>query len=356
MKFISFILLFCMLVIIFPNASFAARYEGLGPISIRIQNPLYLQNLGLKPRRAETLPLGTMEVRVDSAYSNLYEYGWDKKTRLDMDMEYWRLGLNVHYGITDDLEVGMEIPFVHFEGGFLDAEIQNFHSFFGFPNGGRESISNGRFSYRFMEGSVDLFNYPPATFGVGDISFSIKHRLAGEDNNWPDISWFSDIKLPTGRKSRGFGSGSPDFGLGIALDASYKRLYGHFNCEYLLIGGNSAIDDYVKNQSFAYMVAGEYVILPSWSAIVQLNGQTPMFKSADYDSESGIPLDLVVGFKGIERNIINGGDLIWQFGFTEDVTSKGPSVDFTVFMSIGFRFDILGRHRPVGDWLASTDD
>jgi len=335
-----------------PGRVFARDYPSFGPISVRNQNPVYLQNLGLTPRRAEPLPHGTLETRIDSAYSNMYEYGQDANSMMDLDMEFWRLALHVDYGLTQDLEIGVEIPFVHFNGGFLDSFIQDFHNAFGLPNGGRDQVANNQFSYRFDAGGQTLFNFPAATFGLGDISIHVKNQLAGEDSDWPDLAWFADIKFPTGRRSRGFGSGAPDFGFGAILDASWKRLHGHFNCGYFVLGGNNMIDGFMYNNMFAYTVAGEVTILDNWSGIIQLNGSTPLLTGASYDQWNGVPLDLIVGFRGEEKRIIDNYDLIWQFGFSEDVTSRGPSVDFTIFLSIGFRFNLFERSRPVGDWLA----
>lgn len=361
MKTLNITPLAVILICLTAGMAHARDYPSFGPISVRNQNPVYLQNLGLTPRRAEPLPQGTLETRVDSAYSNLYEYGQNANATLDLDMEIWRLALNVDYGLTEDLEIGVEIPFMHFNGGFLDSFIRHFHDAFGLPNGGRDQVPDNRFSYRFNIGGNDLMNFPPADFGLGDIAIHFKQQLAGEDSDWPDLSWFADIKFPTGKQSRGFGSGGPDFGFGALLDASYKRLHGHFNCGYFALGGNSLIDGYMYSEMFAYMVAGEVTLLPTWSVIVQMNGSTPLLEGADFDTWDGVPLDLIVGFRGEEQNIIGNNDIIWQFGFSEDVTSQGPSVDFTVFLSIGFRFNLFERGRPAGDWLAvnrrqPTDD
>lgn len=333
---------------------FAREYAAFGPVELRTQNPIYLQHLGLTPRRAQVLPEGVIEMRTDSAYSNIFERGEGANELVDLDMEYWRLALRALYGLTDDLEVGVEIPFVHFGGGFLDAFIQGFHDAFGLPNAGRNTVPNGRFSYRLASGGADIVNYSPADFGLGDISLHVKHQLTGEDEDWPAIAWFSEIKLPSGRRARGFGSGGPDFGLGAAIDVSYKRIHGYFNLGYYVLGGNARMDGFMRSQMMAYMIAGEATILPNWSAIVELNGSTPLLKGTGIDPWDGLPLDLVVGFRGEEEDIFGGSDLIWQFGFSEDVTSRGPSVDFTVFASIGMRFDLFGRAQPVGDWIAKT--
>ncbi len=353
MKFVlSTAAIIAVIILIFPAQLHARNYNSFGPISVRNQNPVYLQNLGLTPRRAEPLANGTLETRIDSAYSNMYEAQSSKTSSMDFDMELWRLALNMDYGVRNDMEVGIEIPMLHFNGGFLDRFIQEFHNFFHLPNGGRENVPNGRFSYRFSSGGRDLLNYSDMGLGLGDISFHVKNQLLGEDDDWPDLSWFAEIKLPTGKKSRGLGSGAMDFGVGSILGVSHKRVHGHVNVGLYVLGGNQSISNFMYNNMFAFSLAGEVTLLPTWSMIVQLDGSTPLFNSTSMDDWDGVPMNLIVGFRGEERSVIRNSDLIWQFGFSEDITSMGPSVDFTVFFSIGMRFDILGRHRPAGDWLA----
>lgn len=331
----------------------ARDYEGFGPLSTRNQNPVYLQFLQLSPRRAEVLPEGMIEARVDSAYSNLFEQGTTRSSRLNLDMEYWRLAPVVAFGVKPGLEVGIEIPFVHMSGGFLDGFIQKFHKAFGFPNGGRDQVPNNEFHYRLDHNGKTLFDHSPLTFGLGDISIYMKQQLTGEDSEWPAIALFADLKFPTGQSDRGVGSGTPDFGFGLALDASWKRLHGYVNVGGFVLGGNEALDGLVQEAMLQYMIAGELTLLPDWSLIVQIEGGTPLLTGTGIDAWDGIPMDLIVGFRGEERDLFGqSGDLIWQFGFAEDITSQGPSVDFTVYMSIGVRFDLAGRSRPAGDWLA----
>ncbi|MFH0798975.1 MAG: DUF3187 family protein, partial [Pseudomonadota bacterium] len=345
-------ILLCLALILWAGAADAMEYEGFGPFTTRNQNPVYLQTLSLTPMRATTLPEGVMEARIDSAYSSVFDEDAKSGNVLDMQMEIWRLAPHIDYGLTDDFEIGLEVPLLHFSGGFLGSFIQKFHKAFGFPNAGRDLYPGDRFSYRFAAGGANLMNFPPATFGLGDIVISAKHQITGEDDNWPAISVFADLKFPTGRKSRGFGNGSPDLGVGGALDASWKRLHGYFNVGYFVTGGNDLISSYMQNEMLAYMIAGEVSIIPTLALIVQLNGSTPLLAHSGMEQWDGVPLDLIIGFRGEEPDMIPKSDFIWQVGFAEDVTSRGPSVDFTAFISVGVRFDIFGRSKPVGDWIA----
>ena len=341
------------LILLHAGEAGARQWEGAGPIVSRNQNAVYLQNLSLTPQRAEVLPEGMIETRIDSAYSNMFEKESNAFASLNLDMEFWRLAIRTDYGIRPDLQIGIEIPLVNFWGGFLDGFIQDFHKFFGFPNAGRDRVPNGEFHYSFSAGGRQRFDFASTRLGLGDIALRVKGQLTGEDDDLPAISWFSELKFPTGMQSRGWGSGAPDFGFGMAMDLTWKRLHGYFNWGYYAIGGNSYIDDLMYNQMLAYMIAGELSIIENLSVIVQLNGSTPLYHGTGLDQWDGVPLDLVIGFKGEQRNLLGEwGDLLWQVGFSEDITSRGPSVDFTVYMSIGFRFDINERKRPPIDWLA----
>lgn len=346
------ILITIISILFAANVSWAREYNGLGPISLRNQNPVYLRFLSLTPQRAAVIPEGVIEFRIDSAYSNVYEYGVNGTTNLDLDMEIWRTSPHFLYGIAEDMEIGIEIPLLHFNGGFLDSFIQKFHKAFGFPNGGRGNVPNGQFSYAFTYNGTQVFSYPEASLGLGDISVSFKNQLTGEESDLPAMSWFTEIKFPTGKKSRGFGSGTPDFGLGYLFETSWKRIHGYLGSGLYALGGNESIDAYMYSQMFAYSVAGEVAILPSCSFLVELNGSTPLFTKAHIDDWEGTPLDLVVGFRGELQKLIGTHDFIWQLAFSEDITSEGPSVDFTVFASVGVRFDLFGRTRPAGDWQA----
>lgn len=339
-------------LVLLPASALARDHPGFGPISVRTQNPVYLQTLGLTPQRAEVVPEGAIEVRFDSAYSNLFERGTSATSSLDLDMEVWRLAPQVKYGITDDLEAGIEVPLLNFNGGFLDSFIQRFHRFFGLPNAGRDQVPDGRYSYRFDANGATRFNYSSAALGLGDIVLHLKHQLTGEDRDAPAFAIFADVKLPTGKKDRGFGTGAPDFGLGGVLEASYRRLHGYLNLGYFANGGSDRFGDYMRGQMFAYNVAGELTLLPSWTLVVGLNGSTPLLSGAGIGEWDGFPMDLVVGFRGEEAKLLGGQNFIWQVGFAEDITGGGPSVDFTVFLSLGIRLDVFGRSRPAGDWLA----
>ncbi len=319
----------------------AKEYPAFGPLTIHNQNPIYLQTLGLEPTRATVLPVGSLEARVDLAYSNIFEQGQSAAHRLNLDMELMRLALHLAYGLRSDLELGLEVPFFHSGGGFLDAFIQDFHRFFHLPNGGRDRVPNNEYHYQFFSGGSLIYNIPSQSFMIGDIAVRIKHHFVDETAAVPGIAWFADFKLPSGSNGRGTGSDGFDFGMGLAMEKTWKRLHGYLNMQYILSGADNPLADYMRRTMFAFAAAVEVTLLDTWSIIAQLDGSTPLLTGTGMEAWDGVPMDLIIGFRGCESGLIGGHDLIWQAGFSEDVLSGGPSVDFTAFLSIGIRF-----HRP----------
>ena len=345
-------LLWTASILLLPTESIARTHPSFGPITLREQNPIYLQSLGLTPTRATVLPEGSIETRLDWAYSSVFEQGQSATNRVTLDMEMMRLAAHVIYGLTSNFEVGIELPFYHSGGGFLDSFIQEFHKFFGLPNGGRETVPNNQYTYQFFSGGNLIYNVPSQSFMIGDITLRFKNHVVEETRARPALAWFVDIKLPTGSKSRGTGSGAPDFGVGVALEKNYKRIHGYLDAEYIVAGGNDSIDAFMRQAMIAFAAAFEVSILDTWSAIIQLNGSSPLLAHTGMETWDGIPMNLIVGFRGEEPGLLGGNDLFWQAGFAEDVLSTGPSVDFTVFLSLGVRFHKPKKVSNQNQWLA----
>lgn len=285
-----------------------------------------------------------MEVRVDSATSNLFEQDSNAAADIDLDMELWRTAWVTSYGLVPDWEISLEIPTLHFEGGFLDPFIQDFHDFFGFPNGGRDTVANGRFRYAVSQSGQTLYQVNPRAYHVGDLTLSLKNQILTEAAVAPALAWIFVMKFPSGDTDLGLGSGNVGFGLGAALEKSYRRWHGYLNLNFLYEGGNERIESLMRREAFDFSFAGEYSFSQKVSALVQLVGGTPRLRGTGLQTWDGVPLDLVIGARGSE------GKFFWQAAFSEDVRAVGPSVDFTAWISTGIRFGAVKSYQ--GDFLA----
>lgn len=296
------------------------------------------------PTRAYVLHERESELAAISEYSSIVERGGDKKGYSDIDMEAWRLALVGRMGFKHNFEGFFEMPFYHMSGGFLDGFVQDFHRAFGFPNAGRERLPNGRFKYMLIKDGRIVYDYPPVTFLWGDLKLGIRHQVLGESRFRPALSLSFSTRLPTGKQSRGVGSRGMDFLLGVDLEKGGKRWGIYFNTAYAVMSNMGTDEDLVKNVAWQSSLAGEIIISRWVSFVAQLVGGTPELQGVDDDEWNGWPLDFMAGFQGKVDSA--AGRWGWRVGFAEDITSQGPSVDFTVLMSVSWRpFKKLSNHN-----------
>ncbi len=348
LKGFKFLIFTCGFTFCLFNFKFAtaAEFAPKGPLTVRNQNPIYLEFLNLEPTRAVALPVGQIEFRIDSAYSNIFEEasGGTNNTAFMFDMELLRTAFHLNAGVYDGMEVGLELAFMRLDNGFLDSFIQKFHNFFHFPNGGRENFPNDQYHYWFSQNGAVLYQVPKKQpFELGDLTFSFKHNFLGEGDLMPAVAWLFYFKFPTGSLQDGTSSGNPDFGLGAAFEKNYGRWHGYLNLAYFTNGGQEPLQNYIYDQYFTYMIGGEFSVSHPVSLNAQITGGTPLLHGVGKVQWDSFPMDLQLGARGEHPLTAFGAPdmkLIWQGGFTEDLNPNGPSIDFTIFGSVGVKFNL----------------
>ena len=158
----------------------AENFEGLGPFSHRVQNPLYLQGVTLLPDRSQVLPMRTLEAEWANAYSNIYERINQSGFDYIADMELLRVGWRAHYGLGNGFEIGGEVPWFQTWGGFLDSFIQDYHNAFGFPNGGRQRVANDQFAFHVIQGGTTLYSFDSANWNLWDVRVFVMNQVMEE--------------------------------------------------------------------------------------------------------------------------------------------------------------------------------
>ncbi|PIR20654.1 MAG: hypothetical protein COV45_04945 [Deltaproteobacteria bacterium CG11_big_fil_rev_8_21_14_0_20_47_16] len=346
------IFLMILVILSIPVTGNAKYYEALGPFPYRNANPMYLLFAALRPTTATALPEGFLRAEITSMYSNVYNVASGNGLSETMDMEELRTALNFDYGLPFGIEVGLEIPFIKTSSGFLDPFIQDYHKFFGFPNGGRELVPNNQFQAQVSRGGAIIYSFTETAFSLSDISFRVKGQIADEGPVMPAISWMFLIKAPTGKPSKGTGSGTWDPGLGFALQKSWGRFHAYINGQQFVTVGLGALNNNMSFGYFNWMAAGEISFTQRYSGVVELYGSTPLFNGMNVSRWDGQSMDMIVGIQG--RYPYSGAfkEFHWQLGFAEDVNSAGPSVDFTAFLNVGVSFDLFEKKRYQGDMWA----
>jgi hypothetical protein len=339
MKKLSVLASLILMIAFSRTAHSLATHPSFGPLGARTQNPLYLLFLNNTPEAPQTLEKGHFQFSIEEVVSNLLnEAQTPGGFNLDLDMEIYRTALNFAYGVYPGLELGIQIPFLSFGGGFLDGFIRDYHNFFGFPSGGRNSVPDNSFTYRVRNGGKTLYSVGPETFGLSDIDIYVKHQLLKEHGKIPALSLRGLVKFPTGDRGSGLGSGSPDFGLNFSLEKSYKRFHAYTNFGFLILGPFDPLEAYQVPISFTFTQAFEVNMTQIASVVAQVQGNTSLFQDTGTQELDGIPLDLVIGFKGTGPRKSQWEHFLWEFAFSEDLLARGPSVDFSVRFNLGAKF------------------
>ena len=106
------------------------------PFESTNQSPL-VQIYGLPGTgNAVLLPQGRTEVGLNVALSNNYTVNENSREHIILDGETTRFTVAARYGLFPRMEIGVKIPYISHNGGFLDGFIESYHGIFGFPNGG----------------------------------------------------------------------------------------------------------------------------------------------------------------------------------------------------------------------------
>jgi hypothetical protein len=154
-----------------------------------------------------------------------------------LDGETRRLGLTYRRGISEKLELGLELPWVFHESGSLDSFIDGWHSAFGLPRGIRDERPQDQLLFRYRDADRQ-FSLNRNTHGLGDVRLLGGWQLGHTRNSSSALRF--GVKFPTGDSKRLLGSGSMDLSLGIAGDGRHligvESLGGFYRVSVIWLG------------------------------------------------------------------------------------------------------------------------
>jgi hypothetical protein len=308
----------------------SAWQEKTGPIPIVNQFPLQLLFLQPLPDRAEVLPKGQGAVRLNTTLTNSLVSKQSTHYDVTVDMEALRTCLQVGYGISSWLELGYSVPASYYWGGILDGFIYDVESFFGSVRRIREVEERYAFTYHVKKDGKTVISGSNNTIGIGDIPVRLKANVVGQGNVWPAVSTRASVKLPTGSKSKAFGSGEFDWGLGLLLEKDIKDLSIYLNGD-VTFPGDAYEDDGINLQEFYTLLFGlEY----RWTPRLSLLGQT--YHMTRPFSQTGVPpLDRRIHELLLGLSYRTKGNLAIQGGLMQDIIdSSDAGADVTFFFNI----------------------
>ena len=335
-KIFTFTLMICITVLAYAEES---KFQPSGPLNIRNQMPLYMFYISMVPKEAETLKKGKLSIEGGYHVANtiIKQHdpwpSWKTYSSLTYDLlidtEVGRFYADIRYGLLDNFEVGINIPYLDYSGGYLDSFIKSFEDVFSAiktPNA-RESRAKDQYRVNVVHFGQTVVDSTSEVNGLGEITLEAKYKALEETDYMPRVSLRGTLKLPTASDEM-LGSDEIDYGLGILFDKKlFDRLflYGNFNIAFIKrpdILDKLSIDDYMLSGLFG----AEFFITDKCSLILQAIGNTSVYD----EGVSAMDKDGFVLSAGFNYNF--NDKVSWQIAVDENTNSAAP--DFGVYTGL----------------------
>ncbi|HBJ46364.1 MAG TPA: hypothetical protein DDY69_03405, partial [Deltaproteobacteria bacterium] len=238
--------------------------SGLGPLEIRPQFIVSQPFLAMTPENSSTLKGGESKLSVGIEIANTFvntqgpteqitkkevargltkEDFYDKNGdagkgySLYLDAETKRKNLKYNYGISDSLEFKLEIPFLSFDGGFMDSSIESVHSLIGISNfkqGGayRALSERNKYDYYVVKDGEFVYASNQIIYNVrGEPSMGLKWNLSEGGNVMPAVTLKLSYKFANSDRSgeqKLVRSGGVDWGHYLILSKGFDKWIVYF--------------------------------------------------------------------------------------------------------------------------------
>jgi hypothetical protein len=202
---------------------------------------------------------------------------------LYLDGETMRFEFRYRVGITEKLELGIELPYVQHQAGQLDSLIDNWHKWFGLPQGHRPGREQDLLDFRYSDGNGISINVDSKSQGFGDARLFGGWQLAASDRH--QLALRFGAKFATGDSSELHGSGSTDLSLGLAGDVDslfgIQRLNGFYRLHAMHVGEPDLLVD--SHEEWVSYISAGIGFRASERIELRLQGAS---RSALYDSQT----------------------------------------------------------------------
>ena len=194
------------------------------PIPWQDAAPVAVPFLQLPMESAAPLGSGQLVLGLRTIYSNSIARVASPQLMVDYQLETAQPSLVLRYGVTDGLELHLELAAVTEQGGFLNPIIRGLESSLGTLNKLRRGPMTREPHFILVRPDGSGTRLTRSTAALGDAWIGAKGEiLAGGPG--PALSWRAAVKLPTGRFPFGSEVGELGAGLLLAQDLGPNHLW-----------------------------------------------------------------------------------------------------------------------------------
>ena len=219
---------------------------------------------------------------------------------LMLDGESYRTTLNVAHGISREMEVGIEIPYLSIRGGHLDSFVEGFHDLFGFDDGGRTAVPRDRLRYLYTRNGSTLLDLSQPASGVGDIRLTGAWQWHAPRSDSQYLAALrASLKLPSGDSANLLGSGGTDLALwgSFACNAMVcgdgPQWYGGLGGLY--VGKGDVLSPLQRDLVGFGSIGVGWPLWPDFVLKAQLDAHTPFYRDSEFGQLAGVAAQLLLG-------------------------------------------------------------
>jgi len=328
----------CLLALLFISPALHAADMEIYPFRTTNQSPL----AAILPLPADSSSVITPKGRFHAALSfdlaSSYSMASTSSETVLLDGESYRWTLSSRYGLTDTVEVGIELPWVMYGGGFLDSFIIGWHDAFGLPQGGRDDAPKNRLLYSYANSGEQRILLNDSGSGIGDIVLTGGIKLY-EEKSPPlhgTVALRSTLKLPSGDSDNLRGSGA--LGGTLSLCGAVNRFtdwgsIGFFGSAGGMLSDKGKVLSEQQESSAVFATLGLGWGPASWLSFkLQLNANSRLYSGSSL-AEISTPAFMLVSGGALKFP----GDYLLDIGVSEDV-SVGTAPDVALHLGLSKLF------------------
>jgi len=283
--------------------------------------PLYTKNFspvsGLfgipAQREASTTDSGSFGFALHTNVASHYVLEIEEPEGVNIDGETLRFAIEVRYGVAQDWDIQLEVPWLEHSGGHLDSLIEEWHNLWGMSDGGRSDAPRNVLDYRYA-GPDTKFSLLDDSSGLGDISISLNHAFYQDEDSSASLAL--GYKFATGDEDEFLGSGAEDLFLAMRFSGAHLSdlpLSWHGQAGYLRAGKADLLAGAQERDLWFLGLALDWALTDTFSLIGQVDMQ-----AAPTDSDlTALGDDAIQLALGLRWNFSRHWNL--DLSFTEDV-------------------------------------
>ena len=302
--------------------SLCPHVAGAAPLLTRNQNPLVLPYGLPLPLPGRLTAPGETRTSLDVNWSNAANLETSGEREFTLDAETVDVRVRIEHSFGERWGGMIELPWRSLSGGTLDGFIENWHDFFGLPEGPRRRMPQDRLLIDYQDSGETLLHIEDSASGIADIPLGVGYQVMADDDR-ALAAWLT-LDVPVGDSDDLLGSGALDAALTLASEMQLSdrwQLFGQVDAVWL--GDGDILPEY--QQSF--VVAGLAGV--SWNAWRALDLTVQFYANSQvFDVPvTGLSGDAVVlSYGGTWRT---SGGWRFDFGMNEDIdVDASPDATF----------------------------